>query len=186
MVLDADIETFVVHVAIQEHKEMIIDLARKAQINAQSGAKVGTLIFDKAPTEVPAKYSDYSDIFSAKNAAGLLKHTKMNDYAIKLEKGKQLLFGPIYSLGPVELETLKIYIKTNLANGFFRPSKSSIGASILFDKKPDRSFRFCIDYWDLNNITIKNRYPLLLISKSLDRLGWAKRFAQLDLTNAYH
>ena len=48
----------------------------------------------------------------------------MNEHAIKLEKDKQLLFGPIYSLGPVELETLKTYIKTNLANGFIQPFKS--------------------------------------------------------------
>ena len=72
----------------------------------------------------------------------LSENTEMNKYAIKLEEDKQLLFGPIYSLGPVELETLKIYIKTNLANGFIRPSKSPAGVLILFDRKPDRSSRF--------------------------------------------
>ena len=86
----------------------------------------------------------------------------------------------------MELETLKTYIKTNLANGFIRPFKSPAGAPILFNKKPDRSFRLCVDYRGLNNITIKNRYPLPLIGESLDRLGRARRFTQLDLTNAYH
>ena len=80
----------------------------------------------------------------------------MNEYAIKLEKGKQPLFGPIYSLGPVELETLKTYIKINLANNFIRLSKSPARVPILFDQKPDGSFRFCVDYWGLNNIMIKN------------------------------
>ena len=70
----------------------------------------------------------------------------MNKHAIKLEEGKQLLFGPIYSLRPVELETLKIYIKTNLANSFIRPSKSSAGALILFDRKLDKSLHFYVDY----------------------------------------
>ena len=98
----------------------------------------------------------------------------MNEHTIKLEEGKQPLFGPIYSLEPVEWETLKIYIETNLANGFIRVSKSPAGALILFDKKPDRSFRLCMDYWGLNNLTIKNRYPLLLIDESLDWLGQAK------------
>ena len=79
-----------------------------------------------------------------------------------------------------------MYIKTNLANGFIRPSMSPTRAPILFDQKPDRSLRFCVDYWDLNNITIKNRYPLPLIGESFDRLGRAKRFTQLDLTNAYY
>ena len=176
--LDADSETFVVHVAIREREEMTVDPGRKAQI--------GALLFDEAPTEVPAEYSDYSDVFSAENAAELPENTGINEHAIELEEGKQPSFGPIYSLGPVELETLKTYIETNLANGFIRPSKSPAGAPILFDRKPDGSLRLCVDYRGLNNITIKNRYPLPLIGESLDRLGRARRFTQLDLTNAYH
>ena len=132
------------------------------------------------------EYSDYSDVFSAENAAELPENIGMNEYAIELEEGKQPPFRPIYNLGPVELETLKIYIETNLANNFIRPSKSPAGAPILFHRKPDRSLRFCVDYWDLNNITIKNRYPLPLIAESLDQLGRVKQFTQLDLTNAYH
>ena len=166
--LDADSETFVVHVAIREREEMAMNPDRKAQIEAQSGAQVGALLFDEAPTEVPAEYSDYSDVFSAENAAELPENTGMNEHAIELEEGKQPPFGPIYSLGPVELETLKTYIETNLANGFIRPSKSPVGAPILFDRKPDGSLRLCVDYWGLNNITIKNRYPLPLIGESLD------------------
>ena len=92
----------------------------------------------------------------------------------------------IYSLGLVELETLKTYIETNLANGFIRLFKSPAGASILFDRKPDRSFCLYVNYWGLNNIISQNEYPLSLIDKSLDWLGQAKRFIQLDLTNAYH
>ena len=86
----------------------------------------------------------------------------------------------------MELETLKAYIETNLANGLIRPSKSPAGAPILFDRKSDGSLRLCVDYRGLNNLTIKNRYPLPLIGESLDRLGRAKRFTQLDLTSAYH
>ena len=100
----------------------------------------------------------------------------MNEYAIKLEEGKQPSFGLIYNLDSVELETLKTYIETNLANGFIRPSKSHMGAPILFDKKPDRSLWLCVDYWGLNNITIKNQYPLFLIGESLNQLGRAKQF----------
>ena len=110
----------------------------------------------------------------------------MNEYAIELEESKQPLFGPIYSLGLVELETLKTYIETNLGNGFIGPSKSLARALIFFDRKPDRSLRLCVDYQGLNNITIKNQYPLPLIEESLNQLGQAKRFTQLNLTNAYH
>ena len=142
--------------AIWEQEEMAMDSDRKAQIKAQSVAQsrvqiqdktqVEALQFDKALIEVRAEYSDYSNIFSAENATELPKNTGINEHAIKLEEGKQPPFGPIYSLGPVELEMLKIYIETNLANGFIRPSKSPAGAPIPFDQKPDRSFRLCMDY----------------------------------------
>ena len=136
--LDVDSETFVVHVAIREREEMPVHSERQAQ--------VGALLFNEAPTEVPAEYSDYSDVFSAEHAAELPENTGINEHAIELKEGKQLSFDPIYSLGLVELEILKTYIEINLANGFIRLSKSSAGALILFDKKPDGSFRFYVDY----------------------------------------
>ena len=91
---------------------------------------------------VLTEYFNYSNVFSAKNVAELSKHTRIKDYAIKLKKDKQPLFGPIHSLGPVELETLKTYIKTNLTNGFIRSFKFLNRAPILFDRKPDRSLHF--------------------------------------------
>ena len=144
-------------------------------MHSKKQAQIRALLFDEAPTEVPAEYSNYNNVFSAENAAELLENTEINEHAIKLEKGKQPLFSPIYSLRSVELEILKTYIKTNLANDFIRPSKSLAGAPIFFDRKPDVSLRFCVDYWGLNNITIKNRYPLPLISELLDRLGRARK-----------
>ena len=86
----------------------------------------------------------------------------------------------------MELETLKAYIETNLANGFIRPSKSPAGTPILFDRKSDGSLWLYVDYRGLNNLTIKHWYPLPLIGESLDRLRRAKQFTQLDLTGAYH
>ena len=149
-------------------------------------AQVEALLFDKAFIKVLVEYSDYSNVFLAENTAELPENTGINKHAIELEKGKQPLFGPIHSLKLVELEILKIYIKTNLANSFIWPSKSLIRAPTLFDKKPNRNLCFCVDYWSLNNITIKNQYPLPLIGELLDRLSRAKRFTQLDLTNAYY
>ncbi len=116
----------------------------------------------------------------------LPENTGMNEHAIELIEEKQPPYGSIYALSPIELETLKIYIKTHLKTGFNRPSKSSAGAPILFDKKLDGRFHLCVNYQGLNNVTIKNQYPLPLIDESLDRLGRAKRFTQLDLTSAYH
>ena len=120
------------------------------------------------------------------NVAELSENTGINKHAIKPEENKLPSFGSIYSLGSVELETLKTYIKTNLANGFIQPSKSPAKALILFNWKPNRSLRLCVNYWGLNNITIKNQYSLFLIGELLDWLGRAKWFTQLDLTNAYY
>ena len=86
-------------------------------IHSEKQAQVRALLFDRALTEVPTEYSDYSNVFLVENAAKLPENTGMNEHAIKLEEGKQLSFGLIYSLGPIELETLKTYIKINLANG---------------------------------------------------------------------
>ena len=120
--LDIVSEAFIVYIAIREQEEMAMNSDKKAQIEGQSGAKskiqVGALILNKAVTEVLAEYSNYNNIFLAENTVELSEHTKINNYAIKLEKDKQLLFKSIYSLGQVELETLKTYIKTNLADSF--------------------------------------------------------------------
>ena len=140
------------HMAIWERERMPVHSKKQAQIKTQ----VGALLFNKAPTEVSAKYSDYSNVVSVEYVAELPKNTGINEHAIELEKSKQPLFGPIYSLELVELETLKTYIKTNLANGFIRTSKFLAGAPILFDRKPNRSLRFYVDYWGFNNLTIKN------------------------------
>ena len=109
-------------------------------------AQVGALLFDKAFIEVLAEYSNYSNVFSIENAVKLLENTKINKYAIKLEKDNQPLFGPIYSLKLVELKTLKTYIKTNLVNGFIQLSKSLVKVFIFFIKKPDRSLCLCVNY----------------------------------------
>ncbi len=148
--------------------------------------QIAHLNADEAPFKVLGKYADFADVFSPKLTAELPKHTRINNHAIKLVDNWQPLYGSIYSLRPVELKTLKAYIQNNLARGFIRSSKFPAEAPILFDKKPDGSLRLCMDYWGLNNLTIKNWYPLPLVEKSLDQLGRSWRFTQLDLTNFNH
>ncbi len=141
---------------------------------------------DEAYSKVSNEYADFTNIFSPKLAAELPEHTGINNHAIELVDNWQLPYGPIISLGPVELETLKAYIENTLANSFIRPSTSPTGALILFDKKPDNNLRFCMDYWGLNNLIIKNWYPLPLVGESLDWLGQARCYTQLDLINSYY
>jgi hypothetical protein len=92
----------------------------------------------------------------------------------------------LYNLSQSELKILREYLDTALKKGWIRASKSLSTALILFVPKKDGSHRLCVDYRGLNKITIKNRYPLLLISELLDRLGHAKIFSKLDLRDVYH
>lgn len=86
----------------------------------------------------------------------LPENISINKYAIELIEDKQLPYGPIYSLSPIELEILKTYIKIHLKTGFIRSFNYSASAFIIFDKKPDGSFCLYINYQGLNNLTIEN------------------------------
>lgn len=81
---------------------------------------------------ISAECLDYANVFLKKSGVKLLKCSDINEHVIDLKPGKHLPYSPIYSLDPVELKTLKTYIKTNLANGFIRLSKSPAKAFILF------------------------------------------------------
>ena len=127
-------------------------------------------------TRIFTKYSNFSNVFFSDFVAKLLEHTRINNHLINLLDNKQPLYITIYSLGLVELELLKTYIKTNLASGFIKLFKCRAGVLILFVQKKDGSLRLCINYQELNNLTIKNRYLLPLIGKLLNCLGCAKHF----------
>ena len=81
---------------------------------------------------------------------------------------------------------MKDYIETSLKAGLIRPSSSPAGAGLFFVKKKDGTLRPCIDYSPLNEITIKKRYPLPLMTSVFDQLQQAQIFRKLDLRNAYH
>ena len=135
MVLNEHIKAFVMHVTFLS--TIAIHLARKAQI----------VLLITEEVKIPTKYSDFLDVFSKAKASILSEITELNQHVIKLYEDQQPLYGLIYSLGSVELETLKTYIETNLANGFIWPLKSLAGTPILFVKKPNNRFCLCMDYW---------------------------------------
>lgn len=132
----------------------ISSLDLKITIHPVRDAQIASLLAKRLT--VLAEYSDFADVFSKKSANVLPEQTGVNKYAIEVEKSKQPPYGPIYNLGPIELETLKTYIKTNLANSFIRASKLPTGALILFVHKPKGRLRLCVNYQGLNNLTIKN------------------------------
>ncbi|KAL4013739.1 hypothetical protein IC575_025922 [Cucumis melo] len=89
-------------------------------------------------------------------------------------------------MAPAELKELKVQLQELLDKGFIRPSVSPWGAPVLFVKKKDGSMRLCIDYRELNKVTVKNRYPLPRIDDLLDQLQGATVFSKIDLRSGYH
>jgi len=135
--------------------------------------------------EIPEEFQEFKDVFSKVKADKLSEH-RPYDHRIPLEEGKFPLYGPIYNLSQTELEALRKYIDDNLTKRFIRHSQSPCGAPILFAKKADGSLRLCVNYRGLNKLTIKNRYPLLLISKIMERIGRAKYFTKFDVKDGYN
>ena len=91
------------------------------------------------------------------------------DFCIDLEPGTRPISIPPYRMAPAELRELKAHLQELLGKGFIRPSASPWGAPVLFVKKKDGSFRICIDYRQLNKVTIKNKYPIPRIADFFDQ-----------------
>ena len=85
-----------------------------------------------------------------------------------------------------QLDLLNKYLKKMHQQGKISESKSPAGAPILFVPKPDGSMRLCVDYRQLNKLTIANKYPLPLMTELRDRVAGAKIFTKLDLKDGYH
>ena len=135
---------------------------------------------------IPKEYKDFEELFTAvKDQDALLKHQEW-DHEIKIMKGCTPMKQPIYSLSPQKLDALWEYLEENLWKGFIWESQSSAGYSILFVPKSDGSLRLCVNYWALNNITVKNSYPLLLISELQDRFQGAQWFTKFDIPGAFN
>jgi hypothetical protein len=101
-------------------------------------------------------------------------------------KGKELKSQYIYSLSEKELQVLREYINENLKKRYIRPSILPARYPVLFVFKPNGKLRICIDYRQLNTITIKNRYILLLIHEMQDKIKKSKIFTKIDIRKGYY
>ncbi|SLM35846.1 gag polymerase env [Lasallia pustulata] len=150
---------------------------------------MNSLCYDKKNDNVydalPPKYHDFADIFQAAEKQSLLERGP-HDHTIDLEPGQQPPFGKLYSMSPAKLDVLKVYLNNAVKAGIIRKSISPAASPVMFVPKLDGSLRLVIDYRHLNDITIKNRYPLPLILDMLDRLQGAKKFTKLDCKDAYN
>jgi hypothetical protein len=127
----------------------------------------------------------FRDVFPDELPAGLPPSREV-DHRIELVPGATPPSRPTFRLSEKELVELKKQLEELVKAGFIRPSKSPFGAPILFVKKKDGTMRMCVDYRALNNITIKNSYPLPRVDELFDRLHGAKYFSKIDLRSGYH
>jgi hypothetical protein len=134
---------------------------------------------------LPPEIAHRALVFDEK-AAVKLPTLEGAEHRIDLVDGAEPPRGTIYPLSQRQLDELAQYIQTNLANGRIVESSSPAGAPIIFVPKKDGSLRLCVDYRGLNKVTIKNRYPIPLISELMDRLSGARYFTRLDIRDAYH
>jgi hypothetical protein len=134
---------------------------------------------------IPEEYRRYDKLFQEELETGLPEHSQW-DCEIPLIEGQQPKFHKIYPLNPTQSQALKEYLEENLRKGYIRPSTSPAGYPILFVPKKNGKLRLCVDYRQLNQITIKNRYPLPLIAELRDQLKDAQWFTTLDLKGAYN
>ncbi|KAA3464255.1 DNA/RNA polymerases superfamily protein [Gossypium australe] len=127
---------------------------------------------------------EYVDVFP-EELPGLPPDREV-EFGIDLLPGTAPVSIAPYRMAPKELVELKAQIQELLDRGFIRPSVSPWGAPVLFVKKKDGTMRMCIDYRQLNKLTIKNRYPLPRIDDLFDQLKGASVFSKIDLRSGYH
>ncbi|GKA56180.1 putative reverse transcriptase domain-containing protein, partial [Tanacetum coccineum] len=108
------------------------------------------------------------------------------EFQIDLVPGAAPVARAPYRLAPAEMQELSTQLQELSDRGFIRPSSSPWGAPVLFVKKKDGSFRMCIDYRELNKLTVKNRYPLPRIDDLFDQLQGSRVYSKIDMRYGYH
>lgn len=135
---------------------------------------------------VPEEYRQYSKVFSETESERLPEH-KPYDHAIDLKPdAPETLRSKVYPMPPNEQEELDRFLEENLRKGYIVPSKSPMASPVFFVKKKDGKLRLVQDYRKLNDLTVKNRYPLPLASDIISRLRQAKYFTKFDVRWGYH
>ncbi|GJT91280.1 putative reverse transcriptase domain-containing protein [Tanacetum coccineum] len=115
-----------------------------------------------------------------------LPPARLVEFQIDLIPGAAPVARAPYQLALSKMKELSEQLQELSDKGFIRPSSSPWGAPVLFVKKKDGSFRMCIDYRELNKLTVKNRYPLPRIDDLFDQLQGSSIYSKIDLRSGYH
>ena len=134
---------------------------------------------------VPVHYHKFEQVF-LKESFDELPSRKKWDHVIELVPGSKEFSTKLYPMSPSEQGELNKFLDENLKSGWIHPSKSPMASPVFFIKKKDGSLCFVQDYRKLNEITIRNRYPLPLIPDIMSRVKGAKYFTKLDVRWGYN
>lgn len=140
---------------------------------------------DEVLRRLPKEYHDLVEAFLPQKANELPPH-RPYDHKIDLIPGGTPPNYRARPMSPKELLVIRKYLDDHLSKGFIRASCSSAAAPILLARKPGGGVRVCVDYRGLNNVTVKNRYPIPLIRETLDALCKAKIYTKFDITAAFN
>ena len=136
-------------------------------------------------TKLFPELHEFFELFFHQKTNKLPPH-KPYDHKIKFIKNKQPGYGPLYSMFQKKIQILKKFFNENLTKSFIKTSSFPTAVPVLFVKKPKKGFRLCVNYKTFNAITVKNRYPLLLIQETLDRLAKIKYFTKLNIVAVFN
>ncbi|GKB57943.1 putative reverse transcriptase domain-containing protein [Tanacetum coccineum] len=146
-------------------------------------ALMNTKVDEPKLSEIPV-VRDFVDVFP-EDLSGSPPQRQV-EFHIDLVPGETPVAKSPYRLAPSEMQELSRQLQKLQDKGFIRPSHSPWGPPVLFVKKKDGSFRMCIDYKELNKLTVKNSYPLPRIDDLFDQLQGARHFSKIDIRSGYH
>ena len=127
---------------------------------------------------------EFEDVFPDE-LSGLPPHREI-EFGIELFPGTSPISMAPYQMAPAEMKELRRQLQELADKGYIRNSTSPWGAPVLFAKKHDGTLRLCVDYRQLNRVTVKNKYPLPRIDELFDQLGGSRYFSKIDLRSGYH
>jgi hypothetical protein len=169
---------------LEEDRLRVNAATTQADYDIFMNGKPGARVLDK----LPACYHDLADAFSKQDAKQLPPWRSGIDHEIHLKpEGKaKPPFRKPYAMHNMANDAIKKWIDEQLAAGSIRKSNSPCASPVIVVKKPSGGLRVCVDYRPVNEMTIKNKYPIPLIRETLARMAGKRIFTKLDIIAAFN
>lgn len=145
--------------------------------------EVSTAKLGHIPPEIQSLLTEFSALFDDPQG---LPPKRACDHSIPLKSHAKPVFLRPYRHNPAQKDEIEKQVKEMLLSGVIQPSNSAFSSPALLVKKKDGTWRLCIDYRQLNSITVKGKFPMPVIDELLDELSGSKVFSKLDLRASYH